>query len=278
MDAKQEYQLGFKHDTPGAWRVPSIFQLTEHASLEDPVLLLQDLAFFIPDALSPVDCQLLSNLFAQQAKKPVSISGHATADVSAIGSQRATGWGPELGNQLWKKIATQVSKLLRAFDYMEDFTATDWYGTSVRKEHRNWKPVGISPVLRFMEYASGGKHNTHYDQGYDYEANDPKDRRRTLLSVVWYLNQEPNGTGGHTRFILDGQQDLPVFQRNLEDWIREAREEEVIASQAPKQGGALLFWHRMPHDVETFTGNSRIIIRGDVEFWALGDASHQIGI
>jgi hypothetical protein len=103
--------------------------------------------------------------------------------------------------------------------------------------------------------------------GFDYEAHDPNDKRRTLLSIVWYLNDEPN-TGGCTRFIEDNQGHLPIQKRNLDDWVRSATDDEVIAAQTPQQGGALLFWHRMAHDVQEFTGNSRIIIRGDIEFTA----------
>jgi hypothetical protein len=141
-------------------------------------------------------------------------------------------------------------------------------GQNKRKEHWRWVPTGVSPVLRFMEYKAGGKHNTHYDMGFDYEAHDPNDKRRTLLSIVWYLNDEPN-TGGCTRFIEDHQGHLPIQKRNLDDWIRSATDDEVIAAQTPKQGGALLFWHRMAHDVQEFTGKSRIIIRGDIEFKAV---------
>jgi len=199
----------------------------------------------------------------------VPVSGHQTTDQYAIGSQRATGWGPELAHQLWVKIAETLICHLSFPIITDETTPTDWYAIpDKRRGHTTWVEKSISPVLRFMEYKSGGKHNTHYDMGYDYEAINPNDKRRTLMSIVWYLNEEPN-TGGCTRFIEDNQSHLPIDQRNLDDWTREARDDEVIAKQTPQLGGALVFWHRMAHDVEKFTGNSRIIIRGDIEFTAL---------
>lgn len=259
--------LGFKGAVPGAWKVPISFKLTNHVSSERIDMILPNLAFFIPDALSEQDCQLLRDLFAQQSRAPVAVSGYQTANPDDIGSHRATGWGPELSAQLWEKIAGWFGSI-PSFN-MNSFIPTDWFGIpGKRREHKRWTESGISPVLRFMEYTSGGKHNTHYDMCYDYEAHDPNDRRRTLLSIVWYLNEEPN-SGGATRFIQDNQDHLPIQERNLDDWTRSARKDEVLARREPHKGGALLFWHRMAHDVEEFTGSSRIIIRGDIEFTAL---------
>lgn len=258
--------LGFKGAVPGAWRVPIDFKLTPAFSKGHAEVILPNLAFYIPDALSGEDCDRLISLFSKQKKSPVAVSGYQTTDSNEIGSVRATGWGPELSAQLWEKIASFGT--FGVFT-MNQFTPTDWYAIpDKRKEHKSWIESGISPVLRFMEYKSGGKHNTHYDMGFDYEAHNPKDRRRTLMSIVWYLNDEPN-TGGCTRFIEDGQRHLPIWDRKLDDWTRSAREDEVLIQQSPHRGGALVFWHRMAHDVQEFTGNSRIIIRGDIEFAAL---------
>lgn len=262
--------IGFKGKVPGAWRVPTDFRLTDRITADlMPTILHQELAFFIPNAVSGEDCARLRALFASQEAAPVAVSGYQTADPNEIGSVRATGWGPELASQLWRKIDHIMQEQLPRPVYMDDFTPTDWFGIpNKRAEHLAWKATGISPVLRFMEYKAGGKHNTHYDMGFDYEAHDPNDKRRTLLSIVWYLNDEPD-TGGCTRFIEDHQGHLPIQQRNLDDWVRSASDDEVIAAKTPQQGGALLFWHRMAHDVQEFTGKSRIIIRGDIEFTAL---------
>lgn len=260
--------VGFKGNVPGAFRVPTDCKLTGHVSSSLATIILPNLAFFIPDALSSGDCLILRHLFAAQKRAPVAVSGYQTSNPDEIGSVRATGWGPELSNLFWNKIRNTVREVMHNHNLMWDYCPTDWFATEKRKEHKVWFPTGISPVLRFMEYKAGGKHNTHYDMGFDYEAHDPNDRRRTLASVVWYLNDEPN-TGGCTRFIEDGQSHLPIQQRNLDDWTRSAREDDVLAAKSPSTGGALIFWHRMAHDVEEFTGNSRIIIRGDIEFTAL---------
>jgi len=267
--------LGFKGSVPGAWRVPENFKLTAHCCSGLSKSILPNLALYIPDALSKKDCDLLIKLFRKQKTAPVAVSGYQTADPNEIGSVRATGWGPELSAQLWEKLCAACSAFGVALgsEYgpvsVNQFTPTDWYAIpGKRKEHTRWIESGISPVLRFMEYRHGGRHNTHYDMGFDYEAHNPNDHRRTLMSVVWYLNEEPH-SGGCTRFIEDGQSHLPIWNRKLDDWERSASEDEVLATQQPHRGGALIFWHRMAHDVQEFTGNSRIIIRGDIEFTAL---------
>ena len=63
---------------------------------------------------------------------------------------------------------------------------------------------------------------------------------------------------------------LRTKDRLFEDWKRQAKPEEVVASVRPEKGKVLFFDHRICHDVEKYLGNkSRIIIRGDIVFWAL---------
>jgi hypothetical protein len=125
--------------------------------------------------------------------------------------------------------------------------------------------VGLSPVLRFMRYDPGGKHLCHYDAGFDYG-----DGRRTLLSVVFYLSDAPKS--GATRFVRDGQEAMPVCERDFSDWSRETRNDEVIAAVHPAGGDVLVFDHRLCHDVQLWEGpGSRIIVRGDVVYEAIPD-------
>lgn len=266
--------LGFKGKVPGAWRVPTDIKLTPACSEGYSDVVLPGRAFYVPDALSDKDCDLLLSLFAKQDRAPVAVSGYQTANMDDIGSVRATGWGPELSAQLWEKLKNvfiwnRFANPETSLFHMNEYTPTDWYEIpGKRLQHKTWMESGISPVLRFMEYKAGGKHNTHYDMGFDYEAHNPKDCRRTLMSVVWYLTEEKD-TGGNTRFIEDNQSHLPIWERKLDDWDRSAHEDEVLAKQEPHRGGALIFWHRVAHDVSLFTGKSRVIIRGDIEFTAL---------
>jgi hypothetical protein len=220
----------------------------------------------VDNVLTQEDCDRLIRAMMEQRLEPVSVSGHKSSDPNEVGSSRATAWDPMLGHKLFKKLAPA----LPMYREMTDTTATDWYAMEGRKEHRFWKLYSMSPVLRFMRYEAGGEHNTHYDMGYDYEAVDPEDKRRTLMSVVFYLTTCAPGTGGRTRFIADGQDDIPLPQRNHDDWTRRATDNEVLAAVRPVQGRALIFDHRQAHDVEQYIGTTpRIIIRGDITFEAL---------
>ena len=101
--------------------------------------------------------------------------------------------------------------------------------------------------------------------GFDYP-----DARRSLMSLVFYLTSTPEGAGGRTRLVRDGQASLPVWQRRHCDWTREFADDEVILGVTPLRGSAFIFDHRLCHDVEAYTGDvPRIIVRGDLVFEAL---------
>jgi hypothetical protein len=116
-----------------------------------------------------------------------------------------------------------------------------------------------------MRYDTGGRHLGHYDAGYDYG-----DGRRTLMSVVFFLSTA-RGSGA-TRFLRDGQQQVPVAERDHGDWSRDAREDEVMARVYPVEGDAVVFDHRVCHDVERWDGpGPRIVVRADVVYEAIPD-------
>jgi hypothetical protein len=79
---------------------------------------------------------------------------------------------------------------------------------------------------------------------------------------------------GATRFIEDGQKDIPIFDRKHDDWDRKVLSSEVITGSLPEKGKVLLFNHRECHDVEQYDGGEktgRIIIRGDVIYEKVED-------
>lgn len=255
---------------PGEWDPPFI-KLDKPERLYNATTLMvssQGFASHVDGVLTPADCKTLIDAMMQQRLQPVSVSGHQSANPDQVGSVRATAWAPALATQLWQKMRLAVP----LYRVMLTHTPTDWYAMDdpPRKEHLRWLATGVSPVLRFMRYEAGGEHNTHYDMGYDYERQNPEDKRRTLMSFVLYLTTCQEGTGGRTRFIEDGQSHLPVAQRNHDDWTRRAYESEVLDVCRPVLGRILMFDHRLAHDVEPYTGTTpRIIIRGDITYQAL---------
>ena len=88
------------------------------------------------------------------------------------------------------------------------------------------------------------------------------------MSFVIYLSSN-DGTGGKTRIIKDPQVKLALNEREYSDWTRCAKENEVLWSNKPKEGDALIFDHRILHDSEQ-SSEEKIIIRTDVIFERCG--------
>ena len=245
----------------GEWEPPEI-------SL-DPVLELprfqvldlpQGFALHAHELLSTRDCeQLVLALRASGIAESVGVTGLKGS--YGVGSVRATAWSPKLAAALWHRLRPVVP----AARFLDSHSPTDGFATPERRGHRSWRVVGLSPVLRFMRYEPGGQHFCHYDAGFDYG-----DGRRSLLSVVFYLSDMPKS--GATRFVRDGQSDKPVAERDFSDWSRETRTDEVLCAVHGQRGDALIFDHRLGHDVQRWDGpGSRIIVRGDVVYEAIPD-------
>jgi NAD+ synthetase len=245
---------------PGEWDPPSI-ELDPIASVpEVEALPVEGLAIRVRDALTLRDCERLRGAFlAAGCAAPVGVTG--VSDGNGIGSQRATAWSPELSRVLWQKLAPAVPSVR----FLDRYSPADGFATPIRPGHRSWRVVGLSPLLRFMRYDRGGQHFAHYDAGFDYG-----DGRRTLLSVVFYLSDACES--GATRFVRDNQSHMPVCDRDFSDWDRETRAAEVAFAVYPRSGDALLFDHRLCHDVQRWDGvTPRVIVRADVVFEVIPD-------
>lgn len=242
---------------PGAWDPPEI-DLDPFTALPswERLALPRAFASRVAGVLTPADCARLHDAMTRSGvAAPVGVTGVGGANGYGIGSVRATAWSPALAAKLWKRLRPAIPSLR----FLDDLTPTD------RFAHRTYRVVGLSPLLRFMRYEPGGRHLCHYDAGFDYG-----DGRRTLLSVVFYLTDAPGS--GATRFVRDGQESLPVPSRDFADWSRDTRDDEVITSVHPARGHALVFDHRLCHDVQRWDGpGPRVIVRADVVYEAVPD-------
>lgn len=238
---------------PGGWDVKTDMILDDPFDVKVNKLIPH--AFVLEDLFSERECDMLIDLFLGSGiSAPVSIQGRQDIVDDRMGSVRATGWSVHLAEQFRNKLNNIL--LSR---YMIDTVATDWWQGFDGNPPRWWHPFGVTPMMRFMKYQTNGQHYSHYDAGYIY----PDKNYRSLMSFVLYLTTNPDS--GATRFIRDGQEHKPVWERNHDDWTRETKPEEVIASVRPKKGSMLIFDHRLCHDVEKYDGpGDRIIIRGDI--------------
>ena len=210
--------------------------------------------------LSNDDCTSLGRLLMEAPNlESVGINGFMdNTDESKIGSKRSTMWIPQVAEEIWSKLKhIQILENRK----MNSLSSTDWWQGD--KNRIEWEPYGVSPMMRFMMYNENGEHYAHYDAGFIY----PDDNYRTLMSYVIYLTDCSNG--GQTRFIKDNQENIPIWERNHNDWERRVNDDEVLASVKPVKGRILLFDHRECHDVEEYLGDTpRVIIRGDIIFKA----------
>lgn len=203
------------------------------------------------------DCDLLIKLFEEApVKEAVSVQG--LKDVpSDKGSERTTMWSEELAHMIFKKL---LKTDFRLFEVTDPKSRTECY-QHLDKECNLWELHGVSPLLRFMSYEQGGEHYAHYDAGFIYPDTD----YRTMKSFVIYLTTNASGP---TRFINDGQDDLDQKDRKNDDWDRSAHLQEIIGYSYPDKGNALIFDHRLCHDVGKFEpenpNEKRMIIRGDL--------------
>lgn len=212
-------------------------------------------AYVVGGLFNYADCDKLISFFGNAGvSEGVSVQGLKDVPDDRIGSVRTTAFCATLAEKLWSKMAPFYKTR-----YMDDYTPTDWWQHGKKKV---WKPVAVSPMLRFMKYSAGGQHYAHYDAGYIYPDTD----YRSLMSFVLYLTT--NDTGA-TRIIQDNQSKIPVWDRKHDDWSVQAKSSEVLFESRPFKGNLFTFDHRICHDVDVFEGPERIIIRGDIIFKAV---------
>ncbi len=240
---------------PGGWepREVPILDNAKHATSH-----ISPLTTIVENLFSIRECEQLIALFESAPQfSAVGIQGKPIEGDEVVGSIRATLWSTELAEQIWKKIKPYISERK-----MDEKSTTDWWQGD--KNRTQWRPVMCSPIFRFMKYGREGKHLPHYDNGFIYS----DDTLRTLQSVVIYLTSSK--IGGSTRMIFDNQQNLPIWNRNHDDWFREARADEVVCQAFAIAGNTLIFDHKICHDVKTHEDNEpRIIIRTDIIFEAI---------
>lgn len=231
------------------------YKYTNHGSFTKKEKLLNDseFSFKLKNLLTKEECHSLLKELSNNEWIEVGSNG-ILSDYSAgdyIGSYRQSCYEEEFAVMLWERIKS-IFPLVRSFS---KYAETDW------DNHFIWRPVGINPLFRFIKYKNEGSLVAHYDAPF-IENN----KKRSLMTLVIYLNTVKESNGGSTRFIFDSQKKIEVNERNLADWSRSANNNEVLKKSQPFEGNAILFDHRILHDSEPLINQEKIILRTDIMF------------
>lgn len=157
-----------------------------------------------------------------------------------LGSWRFTVESPAVAQQLWHRLPAQD---------VSPGHPTDTDGST-------WRPVGVSPRLRFIVYRPGGVLVPHYDAPFVVGPDE-----RTLRSVV--VSLQAARRGGATRFVVDPQRQVPVEERDLSDLPLGANL-DVLAAPTMGPGRCLVFDHRILHDGAPVEEGLKILMRTDL--------------
>jgi len=225
---------------------PTTFETSRNLSGAD--VGLPDLSFMgVQDLMIPLAASVLCNTVNQQSWQAVGLDGYADKPVERVGNYRLSTWSPEIAAALWERL----QGLLPPIRAMDPYTPTD------HDNHPLWKPVGVSPLLRFIRYEEGGQLVAHYDATFVQD-----ETHRTLQSLVIYLTSNEHGA---TRFLVDPQADKRVDEMDFSDWDRAGESDEVLFRCPPFRAEGIVFDHRLLHDGEPLGDleSEKIIIRTD---------------
>ncbi|MCX4247150.1 NAD(+) synthase [Paraliomyxa miuraensis] len=251
----------------GEFELPSAVVETLHEGAganarAEPVPGFGESLVVVHGLLDPGEPQCLVDVVADLAWVAVGTHGVARGhdpQRDPPGSGRVSTYDHELAAVLWRRLAP----LLPVVRIFEGTTPTDHDG------HPVWRPMGVSPLFRFIRYERGGSLVPHHDAGFDYGDG----RRRTLASVLVSLGpaREPSGGHGHTRFLVDRQRHRPVCERDFSDHIEAAPETDALWVAPAAPGSAVVFDHRLLHEGLAWDGDEpRLLLRADVVFERCG--------
>lgn len=209
-----------------------------------------------------------SGVLTPEGLRALSEASEATAGVPAGDDGR---WGSYRSGQpvhcdrsaAWEEAASEalwalLRPLLPPFRVFADHPDTDANGWRV------WRPVGVSPVWRFLRYRKESRLIPHYDAPFE---EGP--RRRTLTSALLYLRAV--GDGGALRFLNDPQRMKPWAERVWRD--QPDNDAPSWHAVQPAPGDLVLFDHRLLHDSAPLgVGAYKTVIRTDIVWEAVGAA------
>jgi hypothetical protein len=122
-----------------------------------------------------------------------------------------------------------------------------------------WKADGTVDLVLFSRYGPGGHFAAHTD-GFNVDTFD----RRSLFSIVLYLNDVAPGSGGETVFFAPSarRDDLRLDEqgRYLGD------DAQIVATVRPVAGTAAIFFHNYLHQSQPTADADKVILRSDIMY------------
>lgn len=232
----------------GEFDLPKHFYRQDKSQPDIKNFNIYDLSFKIDNIFSKEELKILKSTMENISWIPVGIDGilknYKNGD--KIGSYRASCFEEKLAQNLWLKIKNYFPTIRE----MKKDSPTNW------DNHKLWKPTGINPLFRFIKYGNNCNLVPHYDDSFIYNEN-----KKTLSTFVIYLTE--NNTG-HTRFLNDPQEKLPLTERNYEDQFFKPKNEDIKLISKPITNTGIIFDHRILHDCEPVINETKIIIRTDI--------------
>lgn len=196
----------------------------------------------IKDILTSEEVCTLIHLQNKNKKIPVGVCGIAKNYLlgDEIHSYRSTIYSEYIAKCIFERIKDNLQSIASPYEESSDL----------------FKPIGVNPAFRFIDYNVGGHLVPHYDFPYKKD-ND----NLTLLSLVIYLT---DSLSGNTRYIKEYR------ENDFTDWDRQPLPSEVLFEVKPKSGHGLLFPHNILHDSETVL-KKKIILRTDILFQRISE-------
>jgi hypothetical protein len=151
-------------------------------------------------------------------------------------SKRSTFYDQNLADLMYERVAYLMKERMNPYE----------------DEAVAFKPFGVNPAMRMIEYTTSGFLVPHYDLPYR-----ESDEKTTLYSMVVYLQAEGHDAG--TRFIKEHR------GSDRSDWERPALDSEVLLDCRMKAGEALIFPHGLLHE-GLRTESAKMIMRTDIVY------------
>lgn len=229
--------------SPNVKRIePNLFKRLPEPSFKDIITINVHERGIIEIQLSndSINEEIFNNVLrAFERFEVVSVGKTGLTDCEEVGSVRFSTMSSHMANFL-EKVISHIKPYLKDYSH-------------------------VSHYFRFMKYSEGGEHYPHYDSNYESLIDS---NLYTGYSLVMYLNDCEDGE----IVFCDDPKIYDVSphisqQRALEaDWDRQCTEDEIYVRFLPRAGRIILFPHSLCHSVLPFTGEQKVMVRGDLYF------------